>query len=49
MRPGKKDSFGGHRVEPGAAHTVVAIRAEKPPQVVALDDQHIVASLLRHG
>jgi hypothetical protein len=38
-----------HGIEPGGAHTEVAVGAEKSPEVVTLDDQQIVASLLRHG
>ena len=49
MRPGKEDPVGGHRIKPRAAHTAVAIRAQKSPKVVALHDQQIVSSLLRHG
>jgi hypothetical protein len=49
MRAGEENPVSGHRVKPRAAHTGVAVSAEKSPQVVALHDHHIVASLLRHG
>jgi hypothetical protein len=40
---GEEDPVGGHCIEPGAAHTLVAVSAEKSAKVVALHDQHIVA------
>jgi hypothetical protein len=49
MRAGEEDPVAGHRVKQRAAHPGVAISAEKSPDVVALHDQHIVASLLRQG
>ena len=49
MRTSEKDPVGGHRIKPRAAQTGVAIGAEKSPNVVALHDQQIVSSLLRHG
>ena len=49
MRPAKEDPVGGHCIKPRAVHTAVAIRAHKTAKVVALHDQQIVSSLLRHG